>query len=164
MFVLVLACLALLVLIILTARRFVRSGIGVLADTIRHDPEVAEQVGLPTKQLQRLLVMLSSSTAAAAGALHAHFTGYVVPATFGLWHSITVFVIALAGWRRGIRGVVIACGVLHLVPESLKLLSFRIPVSLGRMNSLALTDFWPLVFAVLVCWLAFAGGSIQKKS
>ncbi len=138
------------------ARRIERSRLGSILDAIRHDDEVAQLTGLPVWRCRLGLFIWSGAVCGGAGCLYGAFVGYVAPAAFGLWPSIVVFVIALAGWRGGVPGVLLATGVLYALPELLRGFVFRIPIGIGQLESISLVDLWPLVFAVLLgatAWL-----------
>ena len=135
--------------------RLNRSGILGMADYTRHDREVARLLGIPTHQIFNFAFIWSGIVSAGSGTLHASFYGFVSPAEFSVWHAIVVFVMALAGWKYGLKGIIISTSVLYAIPKIFELVGVRIKIGFGNLDTVTLSELWPLTFAILLALLSF---------
>ena len=137
------------------SRRLARPGLAGIADTVRHDREVAEGLGIRPGRVLIATFTWAGIQCSVAGCLHVAFHGFVAASEFGLWHSIVVFVMALAAWRHGSTAVVAAAAVLYAIPQALELSGVQLRIGTGAASSLSLGQIWPATFAIILAMLAF---------
>lgn len=139
----------------MVVRRGKTSGLLSVVDAIRNDSQVAGLTGLPERTVRLWLFSAVGAVAGATGGFYAAFLGHVSASAFDLWFAILVFLMGVVGWLAGPIGSLGAVCLLYLAPESLRLVSWRLPVHIGRLESLNASDLWPLLFATIVGSLAW---------
>lgn len=107
--------LALLTLVYLLYRRFVDSPTGRVCTAIRENENRARMLGYNTFYFKLAALMLSSLTAALAGALHTIFQPIVSPNVAGLGYTVTALLIILIGGVGTLSGALIGAVVFRLL-------------------------------------------------
>ncbi|NOT34281.1 MAG: branched-chain amino acid ABC transporter permease [Candidatus Eisenbacteria bacterium] len=87
---------------------------------IRDDEVAAEALGVDTTRYKVMAFVLGAFFAGIAGALFAHFLGYLNPNSFTFIKSIEVIAMVVLGGMGSISGSVLAAIVLTLLPEVLR--------------------------------------------
>lgn len=98
-----------------------RQGRNVLA--IREDEIAAESTGVSLRRYKILSFLLSAFLAGIAGALYAHYMGFLQPSIFSLEKSIEILVMVVLGGMGNIGGAILAAIVLTVLPELLRSVS-----------------------------------------
>lgn len=88
--------------------------------TVRDDEIAAEAMGINTTKYKVLAFVLGAFFAGIAGALYAHFKGFIVPEGFNFLKSIDIVVMVILGGMGNTAGVVIAAILLTILPEWLR--------------------------------------------
>lgn len=106
-----------------------------------HGSEVAaETVGIASARWKLRVFVLSAVIAATAGALTAHYAGFITPAKASFLHSVELVTMVVFGGMASIWGAVVGATVLTLLPQFLT----------------ALKDYETMVFgAVLIATMVF---------
>jgi branched-chain amino acid transport system permease protein len=106
-----------------------------------HGSEVAaETVGIASARRKLEVFVISAVIAAAAGAMTAHYAGFVTPAKASFLHSVELVTMVVFGGMASIWGAVVGAAVLTMLPQFLT----------------ALKDYEMMVFgAVLVGTMIF---------
>jgi branched-chain amino acid transport system permease protein len=107
--------LALLLGAILLSLRIDRSPLGRMLRIIREDEVLAASLGRRPFRIQLVVTAVSWLMAAAAGALYAHFIGYVAPAAFGVAETFMVWTALIVGGPGSILGAVIGTAFIQFV-------------------------------------------------
>ena len=88
-----------------------------------HGSEVAaETVGIDSAQWKLRVFVQSALIAATAGALTAHYAGFITPAKASFLHSVELVIMVVFGGMASIWGAVVGAAVLTLLPQFLTVL------------------------------------------
>ena len=106
-----------------------------------HGSEVAaETLGIPSARYKLEVFVISAVFAALAGALTAHYAGFITPAKASFMHSVELVIMVVFGGMASVFGAVVGAAVLTVLPQLLT----------------ALQDYEMMVFgAVLVGTMVF---------
>jgi branched-chain amino acid transport system permease protein len=110
-------CLALIVLVIVVARRLERSRVGRAWAAIREDEDAAEMMGVPTFRYKVWAFAIGASIAGSAGALFAAKVIAITPDNFPLLLSILVLCAVVLGGSGNLVGVILGAFVVAYLPE-----------------------------------------------
>ncbi|MGQ9807205.1 MAG: branched-chain amino acid ABC transporter permease [Armatimonadota bacterium] len=108
------------VAIVWIARNLARSRHGRALLAIREDETAASVLGINVTKHKVAAFVLSSALAGCAGALYAHYEGYLEPRSFDFIRSIEIIIMVVIGGMGSTTGAVIAAVILTLVPELLR--------------------------------------------
>lgn len=88
-----------------------------------HGSEVAaETLGIDSALWKLRVFVLSALIAATAGALTAHYAGFITPAKASFLHSVELVIMVVFGGMASIWGAVVGAAVLTLLPQFLTVL------------------------------------------
>jgi branched-chain amino acid transport system permease protein len=88
-----------------------------------HGSEVAaETVGIDSARWKLRVFVISALFAATAGALTAHYAGFITPAKASFLHSVELVTMVVFGGMASIYGAVVGAAVLTLLPQFLTVL------------------------------------------
>ncbi len=132
------------------SRWLARSWIGLGWRALRDDELAARAMGLNVTALKVLAFAVGAGYAGLAGALLAHYLGFIIAYNFGFGESITALAMVVVGGMGTIRGPVAGALLLALAPEV-----FR-PLADYRM-----TIYGALIAAVMVLQ---PGGLLGERS
>jgi branched-chain amino acid transport system permease protein len=117
------------VAVVWIARNLARSRQGRALLAIREDETAASVLGINVTKHKVAAFVLSSALAGCAGALYAHYEGYLEPRSFDFIRSIEIIIMVVIGGMGSTTGAVIAAVILTLVPELLRgLAEFRMVI------------------------------------
>jgi branched-chain amino acid transport system permease protein len=88
--------------------------------SVREDEIAAEALGVPTTRYKVISFAIGSAFAGLAGALFAHFNGYLHPSMFWFMRSIEVVIMVVLGGMGSITGSLLAAVILTILPEWLR--------------------------------------------
>jgi branched-chain amino acid transport system permease protein len=100
--------------------RIARSAKGRALEAVREDEIAAAAIGIDTTHHKVLAFMIGAFFAGVAGALYAHYHGYLNPNLFGIMRSIEIVVMVTLGGLGSIPGAIIAAIILTILPEALR--------------------------------------------
>ena len=99
-----------------------------------HSSELAAQtIGINVARQKAVVFMISAAVAALAGALTAHYTGFLTPAKVGFLHSIELVTMVVFGGLASIFGAVVGAIVLTALPQLLTVLKEYEMIVLGAV-------------------------------
>ena len=88
-----------------------------------HGSEVAAQtLGIDSGRAKLQVFVLSALVAAFAGALMAHYSGFITPAKASFVHSVELVIMVVFGGMASIFGAVVGAAVLTMLPQLLTVL------------------------------------------
>ncbi len=88
-----------------------------------HGSEVAAQtLGIDSGRAKLQVFVLSALVAALAGALMAHYTGFITPAKASFLHSVELVIMVVFGGMASVFGAVVGAAVLTMLPQLLTVL------------------------------------------
>jgi len=102
----------------LTTRQFGRALVGV-----RENELATATSGVNLARQKAVAFIIGSGLAGVAGALYAHFMGYISPEPFGLQASINMLIMIVIGGLGSLPGAFLGSLVVTLIPEYLRFLA-----------------------------------------
>lgn len=108
------------VLIIWLSRNLLNSKQGRALQALRDDETAASAVGINITRYKVVAFVISSAMAGTAGALYAHYEGYLQPDSFDFMRSIEIIIIVAIGGLGSTTGAVAAAVLLTILPEMLR--------------------------------------------
>jgi branched-chain amino acid transport system permease protein len=134
------ACLTLLAALI------ARSRVGEILLAIRQNEDLVGSIGIAAWKYKLFAFVISAMYAGLAGALYAHFQGFINPEIFGVAQSLDAILAVILGGSGTIAGPVIGAFLVVFLPELLRFAdSFRL-ILYGLILVLA-TIFMPIGIA-----------------
>lgn len=106
--------------VLLFKRALVRSYIGKAFLATREDEELARELGVQTHRYKTLSFVVASTIAGLAGALFAHYSGFLAPSLFTTFRSFELFVVVTVGGAGTFFGPLVGGVLLTLLPELLR--------------------------------------------
>ena len=107
-----------------------------------HTSEVAaEIIGIDCARYKVMVFVVSAAFAAFAGALTAHYSGFVTPAKASFLHSIELVTMVVFGGMASTFGAVVGAAVLTVLPQALTLLKDYEMVVFGALMMLTMIFF-----------------------
>lgn len=88
--------------------------------SVREDEIAAEAMGVNTFKYKMMAFVIGAFFAGLAGALYAHYMGYIQPTTFNYVKSIDYLTYVVFGGMGSLSGSIIATGILTFLPEVLR--------------------------------------------
>ena len=110
---------ALLVATVLLSLNLIESPIGRALHALDGSEVAAEVVGIDSARHKLLAFVLSAAIAALAGALTAHYAGFITPGKVTFLHSIELVVMVVFGGMASTFGAVVGAAVLTALPQLL---------------------------------------------
>jgi branched-chain amino acid transport system permease protein len=108
------------VLVALLLRQLERSDIGRAIRMTRADPIVAVSLGVNVRRLRVVLFVVSAIFAGFAGAMRAHYFGYVAPDVYSFDLVITLLAIVIIGGIGSWVGPLVGAAIFTMLPEWLQ--------------------------------------------
>ena len=125
---------AFLLLAVLVAGLLHNSKVGLMWNAVREDEIASQSVGINTSRVKLLAFSTGAFYAGVAGALYAHYIGYISAQNFTITQSLAFLSMVILGGLDNIMGVVVAAFLLTILPEK-----FR-----------ALTDYRIIAYGVII--------------
>jgi len=123
-----------------------------------HTSEVAaEIIGIDCARYKVMVFVMSAVFAAVAGALTAHYSGFVTPAKASFLHSIEFVTMVVFGGMASTFGAVVGAAVLTVLPQALTVLKDYEMVVFGALMMLTMIFFPRGVVPTL-------GGYLQRRA
>ena len=122
------------------------SRLGRAFKAIRDNEIAALGMGIRNVQVKITAVALGSAYAGVAGALYAHYAGYIEPSAFTMMETIIVLCMAVLGGMGSVTGSILGAAILTAVPELLRLVGVSGTLSVYRQLLYGLI----LVAAILI--------------
>ncbi|MGC8783173.1 MAG: branched-chain amino acid ABC transporter permease [Armatimonadota bacterium] len=137
------------VLLLALSRNLLVSSQGLAFLAVRDDEVAAEAVGVNTTRIKVIAFVLGAAFAGVAGALYAHFDGYLNPDNFRLDQSIIILTMVVLGGQGSITGSVVSAMLLTIVLEWLRFLP---TITLGG-RSFAPSELRMVFFSIMLILL-----------
>jgi len=120
-----------------------------------HGSEVAAQtLGIDSGRAKLQVFVLSALVAALAGALMAHYTGFITPAKASFLHSVELVIMVVFGGMASIFGAVVGAAVLTMLPQLLTVLKDYEMMVFGAVLIATMVFFPQGVVPTLARWWA----------
>lgn len=115
----------------LACRRWVASRLGRAWRAVREDEVAAAAAGIDVARAKTLAFVLGGALSGLAGALYAHWIGFVSPEQFGLTLSFELLMLAFIGGARRLAGALWGALVVVALPQAVSLVVERLPPGLA---------------------------------
>lgn len=112
--------LALAALATLLCALILRSRVGRVLLAIRQNEALIEAAGVQSWRYKLFAFVVSASLAGVAGALYAHFIGFLNPDAFGVDHSLNAILAVILGGSGTLSGPVVGAFAVVFLPEYLR--------------------------------------------
>ncbi|MDO8581454.1 MAG: branched-chain amino acid ABC transporter permease [bacterium] len=112
-----------LVVVYLLLTRILHSPFGLVMGAMRDDELGARVLGKNTAHVQRVALVLSGMIAGLAGALYAHYIGFIDPSSFYLGDLVIIVAAVVIGGLGSLPGSVIGIAIYFLIPEVLRFIN-----------------------------------------
>ena len=143
---------------IAVSRNLLKTAKGLSFLALREDEIAASAMGVNVTKTKVSAFLLGSAFAGAAGALLAHYEGFITPLTFGMDVSFIILTMVVLGGTGSITGSVISALFLSLLPEYLRTLKDSAGGALTVTGSSVVASLIGLVVAVgLIKWVIDRG-------
>jgi branched-chain amino acid transport system permease protein len=96
------------------------SRIGRALRAIEADELAARASGVPVRRIKIVAFVLGSALGGFAGALYAHYVGFISPGSFGFMLSVELVVVVIVGGRGSLIGPIVGAAVFTALPEYLR--------------------------------------------
>ncbi len=113
---------AVLLLTVWLARNLIESPNGRALRALHGSEVAAETLGISSARYKLQVFVLSALLAALAGALMAHYAGFITPAKASFTHSVELVIMVVFGGMASIFGAVIGAAALTMLPQLLTVL------------------------------------------
>lgn len=110
------------IITIALCRNLLRNAHGLAFLAVREDEVASSAMGVNTTRIKVWAFVLGSMFAGAAGALMAHYEGFISPDMFKMEVSFIVLTMVVLGGTGSITGSVVAALILFLIPEYIRTL------------------------------------------
>lgn len=108
------------VLCIAVCRNLLKTAHGLPFLAVREDEVASSAMGVNVTRVKVVAFVLGSAFAGAAGALLAHYEGFITPTTFSMDVSFIILTMVVLGGTGSITGSVVAAAFLSYLPEWLR--------------------------------------------
>jgi branched-chain amino acid transport system permease protein len=109
-------------LTVLLALNLIDSPIGRALRALHGSEVAAGTLGIDAPRWKLMVFVQSALIAAAAGALTAHYAGFITPAKASFLHSVELVIMVVFGGMASVWGAVVGAAVLTLLPQFLTVL------------------------------------------
>lgn len=100
--------------------RILHSPFGLVMGAMRDDDLGARVMGKNVVHARRVVLILSGMIAGLAGALYAHYIGFIDPSSFYLGDLVIIVTAVVLGGLGSLEGSVIGVAIYFLIPEALR--------------------------------------------
>lgn len=152
----------LLVIVILIFKAFYSAWTGRAWTAIGLNPRLAASIGVNVFQFKMLSFVVASAICGLIGSFYAHYAGYLIPGTFGIWENINVQIYAiLGGIGYPTLGPLLGSLVMTLFPELMRIANILAPVITGAVLILLML-FLPEGLLGLLQWRSVVVEKVDK--
>ncbi|NLF55569.1 MAG: branched-chain amino acid ABC transporter permease [Thauera phenolivorans] len=145
-----LASLATLLCALFFCRRLLASRLGRAWRAVREDEAAAEACGIDAARAKTLAFAVGGALSGLAGALYAHWIGFISPEQFGLMFSFELLMLAFIGGARRLAGAAWGALVIVAIPQGIAVLRDLLPGDWARAAGLEAMLFGAVIVAVVL--------------
>lgn len=132
------------------SRRCVASRLGRAWRALREDEDAAAACGIDVGAAKSTAFVLGGALSGLAGALYAHWIGFVSPEQFGLMLSFELLMLVFIGGARRLAGALWGALVVVAIPQAISLLSEQLPPGIATAAGLETMLFGAVVVALIL--------------
>ncbi len=138
------------VVCIAVCRNLVKTAHGLPFLSVREDEVASSAMGVNVTQVKVIAFVIGSMFAGAAGAMLAHYEGFITGATFAMDTSFIILTMVVLGGTGSITGSVVAAALLSYLPEYLRGLKGPDGTALSVSGASVLAGLLGVVVAVAI--------------
>lgn len=142
-----LASVLILVVVYLLLTRILHSPFGLVMGAMRDDAFGARMLGKNTAHVQRAVLVFSGMIAGLAGALYAHYIGFIDPSSFYLGDLVIIVTAVVLGGLGSLEGSVMGVAIYFLIPEALRFVSLPVE-TVGAVRQIIFTTLLLLIILI----------------
>ena len=131
-------------------RRLLRSRHGRAWRAVRDDEVAAAACGIAPAAVKMQAFVVGGALSGLAGALYAHWIGFVSPEQFGLVFSFELLMLAFIGGARRLAGAAWGALVIVVIPQLIAVARDQLPGDWARAAGLELVLFGAVIVAVVL--------------
>ena len=139
-----------LIVVVLLCARLLASRIGRAWRAVRDDELAADACGIAPARAKMLAFVVGGGLSGLAGALYAHWIGFISPEQFGLMFSFELLMLAFIGGAQRLAGAAWGALVIVAIPQAIALLRDALPGDLARVAGLETVLFGAVIVAVVL--------------
>ena len=129
---------------------------------VRDDEVAAAACGIAPAAVKMQAFVVGGALSGLAGALYAHWIGFISPEQFGLVFSFELLMLAFIGGARRLAGAAWGALVIVVIPQAIAILRDQLPGDWARAAGLELVLFGAVIVAVVVLRPSgLAGGGVR---
>jgi branched-chain amino acid transport system permease protein len=145
-----LVSLAALLIALAVCRRLLTLHHGRAWRAVRDDEAAAAACGIAPAAVKMQAFLVGGALSGLAGALYAHWIGFISPEQFGLVFSFELLMLAFIGGARRLMGAVWGALVIVAIPPTIALLRDALPGDWARAAGLEMVVFGAVIVAVVL--------------
>ena len=146
-------CGAALLLAVWLALNLIESPIGRALRALHGSEIAAETLGVDSARFKLQVFVISAVFAAIAGAMTAHYAGFITPAKASFMHSVELVIMVVFGGMASIFGAVVGAVVLTTLPQLLTVLKDYEMMVFGAVLIATMVFFPQGIVPTLARWL-----------
>ena len=147
---------------VFACKRLLRSRHGRAWRAVRDDEVAAAACGIAPAAVKMQAFVVGGALSGLAGALYAHWIGFISPEQFGLVFSFELLMLAFIGGARRLAGAAWGALVIVVIPQAIAILRDQLPGDWARAAGLELVLFGAVIVAVVVLRPSgLAGGGVR---
>lgn len=155
---------ALLLLTVWLALNLIDSPNGRALRALHGSPVAAETLGIASHRFKLQVFVLSAVLAALAGALTAHYAGFLTPAKSSFMHSVELVIMVVFGGMASVFGAVLGAAALTILPQFLTVLKEYEMMVFGAVLVATMVFFPQGVVPTLQSWWRQHGPSRKRSA
>jgi branched-chain amino acid transport system permease protein len=144
-----------LLLAVWLAFNLIESPVGRALRALHGSEIAAETVGIASARYKLQVFVISAVFAAVAGAMTAHYAGFITPAKASFMHSVELVIMVVFGGMASIFGAVVGAAILTTLPQLLTVLKDYEMMVFGAVLIATMVFFPQGVVPTLVRWLSW---------
>ena len=134
----------------LLCTRLFDSRLGRAWRAVREDEAAADACGVDPVRAKLLAFVVGGALSGVAGALYAHWIGFISPDQFGLMFSFELLMLAFIGGAQRQAGAAWGALVIVAIPQAISVLRDALPGELARSAGLETVVFGAVIVAVVL--------------
>ena len=147
---------------VFACKHLLRSRHGRAWRAVRDDEVAAAACGIAPAAVKMQAFVVGGALSGLAGALYAHWIGFISPEQFGLVFSFELLMLAFIGGARRLAGAAWGALVIVVIPQAIAILRDQLPGDWARAAGLELVLFGAVIVAVVVLRPSgLAGGGVR---
>ena len=135
---------------VFACKRLLRSRHGRAWRAVRDDEVAAAACGIAPAAVKMQAFVVGGALSGLAGALYAHWIGFISPEQFGLVFSFELLMLAFIGGARQLAGAAWGALVVVAMPQAIAVLRDTLPGDWARAAGLELVLFGAVIVAVIL--------------